>query len=169
MEPYYCAPNIWGFTTLLVRWIGDVVKFLDFWILSSSCLQFHKEEGLFRVSNLWIRLIFLVSGWSVHISLPIEFCSEAKVPSVRRISVSSAKHADPHVIVFFSSGRNIVSRSFSFNVEWWWRRSRPVYSLHVGPGWRGPPFGVWFVVNTWILSLSWWILPSWHPTICECK
>ena len=38
-------------------------------------------------------------------------------------------------------------------------------SLHVGPGWRGPPVGIRFVVNTWILLLSLWIFPYWHPTI----
>jgi len=42
-----------------------------------------------------------------------------------------------------------------------------VCSLHVGPGWRGPPLEIWFVVNTWIPSLSLRIFSCWHPTICS--
>jgi len=104
-------------------------------------------------------------GWSVQISFLMEFCIKAKVPSARRISVSSAKQADHHVIVFVSSGRNIVNRSFSFNVEWCWRGRKPVCSLHVGPRWLGPP--LWSMVRREHLNLLAILMgfSRWHPTV----
>jgi len=37
-----------------------------------------------------------------------------KVPSAIQISVFSARHADPHVVLLIPLGRNIFSRSFGF-------------------------------------------------------
>ena len=97
--------------------------------------------------------------------LSVESSSVAKVPAARRISVSSAKRADPQITTCCLTGRNIVSLSISSNVEWGWRRSRPLCSLRVGSGWRGPTFGIWLVLNTQVLSLSYCKFSCWHPTI----
>jgi len=89
------------------------------------------------------------------------------VPSASRISVSSAKHADPQVAVCSLAGRNIVSRSISSSLEWGWRRSRPLCSPFVGSGWPGPIFRVRLVLNTLILSSYCRFSP--HPIIWSVR
>jgi len=86
------------------------IQFVPRW--SESFPKFRAKEGLFRPCQICGSVWF--SSFPADPSISPYLHIMVKVTSAIRISVFSARHADPHAVLLFPLGRNIVSRPFGF-------------------------------------------------------